>query len=175
MRGKILIAELICVFPPTALIADKQLPFRTVLMDTWYATKPLMFLIDSLHKIYYCPLKSNRLVDDYAATRPYRYVSDLEWNETELMTGKLMKINTFPKSEKVKLFQVEVSPHRTNFVVINDLTQGSTHGTQEVCAMLDRIRMTEIARKTGQTIYRVKQGLFDDYLRQQLKIAHFIK
>ncbi|WP_165668702.1 hypothetical protein [Metapseudomonas otitidis] len=56
----------------------------------------------------------------------------------------------------------------------NDLTQGYTHGTQEVCAMLDWIRMTEIARKTGQTIYRVKHGLLDDHLRQQLK-AYFIK
>lgn len=91
-------------------------------------------------------------MDDSAATRPYRYVNDLE-----------------------KLFRVEVSPHCTDFVVTNDLTQGSTHDTQEVCAMLDWIRMTEIARKTGQTIYYVKHVLLDDYLRQQLKIAHFIK
>ncbi len=32
-------------------------------MDSWYATQRLMALIDNLGKIYYFPLKSNRLVD----------------------------------------------------------------------------------------------------------------
>ena len=95
------------------LVADKQIPFRTVLMDTWYATKSLMLLIESLHKIYYCPIKSNRLVDDSCATRAYRYVSDLHWSEADLAAGKIIKINGFPKQHKVKLFRVVVSPHRT--------------------------------------------------------------
>ena len=43
---------------------DKQIPFRGVLMDTWYATKELMLLIESLHTLYFCPLKDNRQVDD---------------------------------------------------------------------------------------------------------------
>ncbi|MBD1921901.1 hypothetical protein H6F77_12460 [Microcoleus sp. FACHB-831] len=38
----------------------KSLSFRTVLMDTWYATKNLMQYIDKEGKIYYCPLKKNR-------------------------------------------------------------------------------------------------------------------
>lgn len=46
------------------LVYHKLLPFDTVLMDTWYAVHSLMLYIDSLHKIYYCPLKNNRLVDD---------------------------------------------------------------------------------------------------------------
>jgi hypothetical protein len=33
-------------------------------MDSWYAIQRLMALIDNDRKIYYCPLKSNRLVDD---------------------------------------------------------------------------------------------------------------
>ena len=37
------------------------------------------------------------------------------------------------------------------------------------CAMLVWIRLTDIARKTQQTAYRVKHGLLDDYLCQQLK------
>ncbi len=32
-------------------------------MDTWYTLKSLMLYIDSLDKIFYCPLKTNRLVD----------------------------------------------------------------------------------------------------------------
>ncbi len=45
-------------------INNKKIPFKTVLMDSWYAIKRLMALIDNLGKIYYCPLKSNPLVDD---------------------------------------------------------------------------------------------------------------
>jgi len=45
---------------------DKKLLFRTVIMDCWYATKDLMQYIDSLQKVFYCPIKKNRLlkVDD---------------------------------------------------------------------------------------------------------------
>ena len=40
-------------------INNKKIPFKTVLMDSWYATQRLMGLIDNAGKIYYCPLKSN--------------------------------------------------------------------------------------------------------------------
>jgi hypothetical protein len=44
-----------------------HLPFDTVLMDTWYAVNSFMLYIDSLDKIYDCPLKKDRLVDDIFA------------------------------------------------------------------------------------------------------------
>jgi hypothetical protein len=44
------------------LVYYKLLPFDTVLMDTWYAVNS--FMLYSLDKIYDCPLKRNRLVDD---------------------------------------------------------------------------------------------------------------
>ena len=56
-----------------SIIEHKQLPFQTVLMDSWYATKTLMQLIDSLGKYYYCSLKKNRLVDD---TIPFLSLSE---------------------------------------------------------------------------------------------------
>jgi hypothetical protein len=37
------------------------------------------------------------------------------------------------------------------------------------CAVLVWIRLADVARKAGQTIYRVKRGLMDGYLRQELK------
>jgi DDE superfamily endonuclease len=43
--------------------------FERVLMDTWYATKDLMLLIEGMGKTYYCPLKSNRQVDDSGGER----------------------------------------------------------------------------------------------------------
>ena len=41
-------------------INNKKIPFKTVLMDNWYATQRLMGLIDNLEEFYYCPLKNNR-------------------------------------------------------------------------------------------------------------------
>jgi len=54
-----------------------KLPFTTVLMDSWYATKKLMAQVDQLEKQYYCPLKSNRRVDDTGGTVPYVRVDEL--------------------------------------------------------------------------------------------------
>ena len=108
-------------------------------MDTWYATKKVMLLIESLNKQYYCPLKNNRQVDDSCNVKSYQRVDSLEWNQQELDLGKTVKIKGFPKEHKVKLFRVEVSTHRTDYVVTNDLTQDSTEATQKACRWRWRI------------------------------------
>jgi len=50
-------------------------------------------------------------------------------------TAKTIKIKGFPKHHKVKLFRVEVSTHRTDWVVTNDLTQDSSLATQDACGL----------------------------------------
>jgi hypothetical protein len=117
----------------TNVVYHKQLPFQAVLMDTWYATKDLMLFIESLAQTYYCPLKDNRQVDDAHGQQPYRRVDALDWDYEALTYGKRIKIKGFPKDHKVHLFRVEVSTHRTDFVVTNDLSQDSTEATQEAC------------------------------------------
>jgi DDE superfamily endonuclease len=114
-------------------VYHKHLPFQAVLMDTWYATKDLMLYIESLRKIYYCPLKDNRQVDDSQGAQPYRRVDALEWSEAELEQGKQLKIKGFPKEHKVQCFRVAVTTHRTDYVVTNDLAQDSTRATQQAC------------------------------------------
>jgi hypothetical protein len=164
-----------------------------------------MLFIDSLHKIYYCPLKDNRQVDDSGGEEPYRRVDELAWTNHEWTHGKLIKIKGFPKDCKVKLFRVAVATHRTDWVVTNDLAQDSDTAVQEVCgmrwkieqfhrelkqttgieknqcrkariqrnhiacAMLVWLRLTDLARQSQQTVYRIKHGLLDNYLCQQLK------
>lgn len=115
------------------VVYEKQLAFEAVLMDTWYATKDLMLYIESLRKIYYCPLKDNRQVDDSGGEHSYRRVDALEWTETELEQGKRVKIKGFPKEHKVQCFRVAVTTHRTDYVVTNDLAQDSTEAAQEAC------------------------------------------
>jgi hypothetical protein len=100
----------------------RQLAYETVLMDSWYATKDLMMLIDKMGKTFYCPLKSDRQVDDSGGENPYRRVDSLEWSYQELKRGKQIKVKKFPKNYKVKLFRVVVSMNRTEWIVTNDLS-----------------------------------------------------
>jgi hypothetical protein len=116
-----------------SLVNYKLLPFRTVLMDSWYATKDLMQYIDKLGKYYYCPLKKNRLVDDTGGVEKYKQIENLSWSKIELKQGKVIKIKTFPQDKKVKLFRVTVSTDRTEYIATNDLTQDSTDAVQQVC------------------------------------------
>lgn len=130
------------------VIHHKALPFYAVLMDTWYATKDLMLFIESLRKTYYCPLKDNRQVDDSNGQRPYGRVDGLQWNARELAHGKRIKVKGFPKDHKLHLFRVEVSTHRTDWVVTNDSTQQSTEATQQACGF--RWKIEQVHREAKQ-------------------------
>ncbi len=129
-------------------VYQKQLQFRTVLMDTWYATKDAMLYIEQLGKVYYCPLKDNRQVDDAAAAAPYRRVDSLLWSLPQHKHGKVIKIKGFPKDHKVKLFRVVLSTQRTDYVVTNDLTQDDTQAAQDACGV--RWKIEQFHRETKQ-------------------------
>lgn len=73
-------------------------------------------------------------MDDSRGERPYRAVCELEWTESELEQGKVLKIHGFPTDYKVRLFRVVLSSQRTEYVVTNDSTQDSTQGARKVCA-----------------------------------------
>ena len=117
----------------TNVVYHTPLPFQAVLMDTWYATKDLRLCIESLAKTSYCPLKDHRQVDDAHGQQPYRRVDGLDWDDEALTHGKRIKIKGFPKDHTVHLCRVEVSTHRTDCVVTNDLTHAATEATQEAC------------------------------------------
>lgn len=130
------------------LVYQKLLPFDTVLMDTWYAVNSLMLYIDSLDKVYYCPLKTNRLVDDTIGKEKYKKVESLEWSEEDLESGKIIKIKAFPFDKKVKLFRVPISTDRTDYVATNDLSQSLTDVVQKVCKI--RWKVEEFHRELKQ-------------------------
>lgn len=116
------------------LVFHKQLPVHAVLMDTWYATKDLMVYIESVQKVYYCPLKDNRQVDDSGVIRPYHRVDALAWSPKEHTSGKRINIKGFPKDQHVQVFRVVASTRRTDWIVTNDPAADSTDATQQVCA-----------------------------------------
>jgi hypothetical protein len=129
-------------------VYQKQLLFRYVLMDSWYATKESMLYIEELKKIYYCPLKDNRQVDDSGAVLPYRRVDGLQWSDTEKEHGKIVKLKGFPKDHKVKLFRVALSTQRTDYIVTNDFAQDNTQAVQEACSL--RWKIEQFHRETKQ-------------------------
>ena len=178
--------------------------FQTVLMDSWYATVNIMKYLIKEEKIFYCPVKSNRKVDDSGGKEPYKPVEELNWSEQELKQGKLVKLHQFPLDKKVKLFRVEVSTHRTDYIITNDVEQDNAEAVKEICSLrwcieqlhreekqltgieesqcrlaraqrnhilaatLVWTRLKSVAYTYAQTVYQLKRGLLDDYLRQQL-------
>jgi hypothetical protein len=189
----------------TNVVHDKQLPFWAVLMDTWYAERKLMLHIERLDKVYYCPLKSNRRVDESNGQQPYQRVDQLVWTNEQEQQGKLVHLKDFPKGHRLKLFRLAFSTERTDYIVTNDLSQDDASDTQEVCAQRWKIeqfhreakqvtgleqwqcrkarmvrnhigcallvwrRLAQVAAQTSRTIYQVKFGMLDDYMRQQLR------
>ena len=128
----------------------KKLPFRVVLMDSWYATKDLMMHVHQAGKVFYCPLKSNRKVDESGGKSDYIAVSNLQWSTQDDEQGKLIKVNEFPGAFKVKLFRVANSTNRTEWIVTNDIEQASIDDTRGICAI--RWKIEQYHREVKQTL-----------------------
>ena len=109
----------------------------------------MLVYIESLEKIYYCPLKSNRLIDDSDGQHPHQNVSQLHFNEKEQVHGKSVHLKNFPKGHRVKLFRLVLSTERTEYVVTNDMTQDSTSETQKHCST--RFKIEQFHRQVKQT------------------------
>lgn len=98
----------------TRVIGAKALPVRTVLMDTWYADRKLVLLIERLQLLYYCPLKANRRVDTTDGQQPYQQIAALAWSDHEQQHGKLIHVKDFPKGHRLRLFRLVLSTERTD-------------------------------------------------------------
>jgi hypothetical protein len=130
------------------VIDNKKLPFKKVLMDCWYSKTPLLLYLESMGKIYYCPIPCNRLTDESGGVEEYKRVDALEWTERDLEQGKLVKLSGFPRDYKVKLFRVIVSEGRTEYVITNDKTQSNGGQVRRECAV--RWKIEEFHRELKQ-------------------------
>ena len=102
-------------------------------MDSWYASMKVMKAIEHLSKIYYVPLKRNRLVNDTDGVKPHQQVRDLSWTQTETQQGKRVHINKFPKGHQVKLFRIASSNGHTEYIATNDISQSDADATVQEC------------------------------------------
>jgi hypothetical protein len=107
-------------------LSSRHISYQTVLMDSWYAVTEVFKWLISEQKTFYCPIKSNRKVDDSGGKQAYQPVSYLSWSSQEVQQGKLVKVHKMPLDTLFKLFRVLVSTHRTDYIITNDLTQQDT-------------------------------------------------
>lgn len=126
----------------------KHLGFQAVLMDTWYATKWLMLKIEGMQKHYYCPVKVNRQINESGRPTDYHRADSLSWTDGDQHHGKLVHLKGFPEGHQVKLFRLQLSTERTEYVVTNDLTQTDVEAVRTVCGF--RWNVEEFHRETKQ-------------------------
>jgi hypothetical protein len=119
----------------TNAIHHKHLPFKTVLMDTWYANHQLMLHIHDEGKLFYCPIKKNRLAKLPGSEDAYQPVTKLRWSEQHHAEGQFVQLKNMPASIPLKLFSIAVSTHRIDFVVTNDTSQSCADDTKKICAI----------------------------------------
>lgn len=184
---------------------SKKLPFKTVLMDSWYATHKLMLTIDAFGKIFYCAIKSNRLASKVDQKYYHIPVKDIFFSKKDLKNGIRIHLNRFPNSKHLQLFRITINNNRTEHVLTNDLSQSSSISAQKeygyrwmieqlhreekqitgiekcqcrrqriqrnhiACAFLVWNKLKNLAYKTGQSVYMLKNNLFKEYLIEQLK------
>jgi hypothetical protein len=129
-------------------IEHKQLPFRTVLMDSWYATRPLMLHIERVGKFFIVRSKtigkSTKATSTTLATGEWTRFRGVTWSNVRV---RACISKTF-QSHRLQLFRLVLSAERTDYVVTNDRTQTSTKDTQEVCAI--RWKIEQLHRETKQ-------------------------
>jgi len=111
-----------------AAIADKQLQARTILFDSWYASVDNLKLIERLERYFVTTLKANRKVS-LSAESGYVHLEELEWNQTQLQTGQLVKLKELPF--KVRLFKVVATNGDVEWVITNHPALTKAHLVQE--------------------------------------------
>lgn len=105
--------------------------YQNVLMDSWYASVVILKYLIKRHKTFYCPLKSNRKIDDSGGKEAYKQIQECFWTEEDIEKGKVIKVHKMPQDTYFKLFRVLVSTTRTDYIATNDITQADTTAAEE--------------------------------------------
>jgi len=129
-------------------VLHKALPFKTVLMDSWYASMQVIKHIEALGKVYYCPIKANRHVDDSEGERAHQRVDALQWNDREQKEGKTIHLKKMPKGHRMKLFRLVLLTGRTDYVISNDMTQDDSDVVRMHCGV--RWKIEQFHRESKQ-------------------------
>lgn len=126
----------------------KNILFKFVLMDSWYATGKFMDYIDKIGKIFYCPIKKNRCI-----TVGCGYVSlqNVILSDEETQNGYNCRLKGMKKQITVQLFRVKRSTTQTELVITNDKARLTAQDVQNETALRWKIEQfhREIKQNTG--------------------------
>jgi hypothetical protein len=131
-----------------AVLYSKTLAFSTVLMDTWYASMQVIKHVEQLGKLYYCPIKVNRHVDDSDGQKHHQRVDALSWTDEEQQQGKSVHLKQMPEGHRVKLFRLAFSTERTDFIITNDIAQDDVDVVRTHCGV--RWKIEQFHRESKQ-------------------------
>jgi Transposase DDE domain len=112
-------------------LKGRNISYLYLLMDRWYATSDLFKYAIKEQKIFYCPIKNNRKIDDSGGKEPYKQAFETSFTNEEVKSGKLIKVFKMPMDTYFKLFRVLVSTTRTDYIITNDIAQNSTLAAEE--------------------------------------------
>jgi hypothetical protein len=112
-------------------LQTRAIGYQTLLMDSWYATAELFKYLIGKQKLFYCPIKANRKIDDTRGQEPYKQIQEAFWSSQDVAEGKTIKVYKMPLNTYFKLFRVLVSPTRTDYIITNDLTQCDTEAADQ--------------------------------------------
>jgi hypothetical protein len=100
----------------------RKIPFVSVLFDTFYSSRDFLnFIALDLRKKFYTGVKDNALCSEVVDNQGLKSISQLDWREEELETGKQIRLNKSPKRLIVKLFQIAISDNRLENLITNNL------------------------------------------------------
>ena len=86
-------------------VKGRQISYKFVLMDCWYATSELFKYLIKETKTFYCPVKSNRKIDDTKEKEPYKQVQEAFWSDADVVDGKTIKLFKMPLDTYFKLLE----------------------------------------------------------------------
>ena len=79
----------------TNAFKGKKISFSTVLVDSWYATRKFMTLINNMGKIYYTSIAKSRLVSRVDNLYDHQRLEDMSLSEEELKKGLRVHLYRF--------------------------------------------------------------------------------
>lgn len=104
--------------------------FSTVLFQKWCATEKNIQFVAEIEKIFWCPIRSNRLVSEDGYRKNYVAVKNLKFSAAECLYGKLISLKKFPKDHQVKLFRITNKNDAFDYLITNQLQQRSDDTAQ---------------------------------------------
>ncbi len=72
---------------------------------------------ESYDKIYYCPIKGNRNINEISNVGVnYQRVDALTWTDKQDQLGRRVHLRNFPKGHSLQLYRLPFSTERTDYL-----------------------------------------------------------